>query len=182
MIRINLLPVRAIKKKRLIERQLYRIGSSFIFLFLLIGAVHYYQMNTVKALKMEIEKKEKELSVLKTKTGELTKVRDENKLIRQRLNIVKDLESNRTGPVRLFEDISRAIPEKAWLIKLVDNENQILLTGSAESDDDISTFMKNLEKLKDIKKVELEVLELALKDNYKSKSFSIKMDRLKHGT
>ena len=178
MIRINLLPVRAVKKKSLIKRQIYLAGSSFIFLFLIIAAVHYYKVNEIKGLKMIIENKEMELSILKTKTGELTKVRDENEMIRQKVDIVKQLESDKTGPVRLLEEISRAIPEKAWINKLVDSENAILLAGSASSDEDISEFMKNLEKMRGIKRVELEVAEMTEKGSIKVKSFSIKMEKI----
>ncbi|MBI5683001.1 MAG: PilN domain-containing protein [Deltaproteobacteria bacterium] len=178
MIRINLLPVRAEKKKKLAKRQIHLAGLSLIFLFLLIAAVHYYKTSEIKGLKMSIENKERDLSLLKTKTGELTKVRDENKMISQRLDVVKQLESNRTGPVRLLEEISRAISEKAWINKLSDSENTLLLTGSASSDEDISEFMKNLEKMNGINRVELEVAEMSEKGGVKVKSFSIKMDKI----
>lgn len=178
MIRINLLPVRAEKKKKLAKQQIEAAGMSFIFLLLVISAVHYYKLTEIRNLKGDIENKERELSLFKIKTGEFTKIRDENKITKQRLAVVQQLEENRTGPVKLLEEIGAAIPEKAWLNKITDGEGAVFLAGSALSDEDISQFMKNLEKVSGVRKVELEVAEVVDKGSIKVKSFSIKMEKI----
>jgi len=177
MIRINLLPFRVSKKKESIRQQLSVAGLSFILLVLAIGVVHYYKGKEIDRLNVVIADKEKELGALKVETGELTKVREENKIIKGKLDIVKQLEENKAGPLRLFEEISRAIPERAWITKLTDSETSISMTGNAMSGEDISMFMKNLEKMPGIKMVELEVAEMTEKSGIKIKSFSMKMEK-----
>lgn len=177
MIRINLLPVRAAKKKESIRQQLTIAGLSVVLLLIIIGVVNYYTAKEVGRLKVVVGDKEKELAALKAQTGELTKVREENKIVKEKLDIVKQLEDNKAGPVRLLDEIGKAIPEHAWINKLSDTETNISITGNALNDEDISQFMKNLEKMPGIKKVELEIVEMEEKGSIKTKKFSIKMEK-----
>ncbi|HBO84964.1 MAG: hypothetical protein A2073_05360 [Deltaproteobacteria bacterium GWC2_42_11] len=178
MIKINLLPVRIARKKESMRQQLSVAGLSLILLALIIGVVNYYESREIEKLNNTAADKEKELTALKAQTGELTKVREENKVIKGKLDIVRQLEDNKAGPVKLLEEIARAIPEKTWVNKLADSDTTISIAGNALSDEEISQFMRNLEKMAGIRKVELDVVEMTEKSGIKIKSFSIKMEKV----
>ncbi len=178
MIRINLLPARAAKKKESARQQLSIAGLSVVLLLIIVVVINYYKAKEIDALKVTIGNKEKELAVLKAQTGELTQVREENKVVKEKLDVVRQLEHNKAGPVRLLDEIGKAMPDKAWINKLNDTETSILMMGNALSDEDISQFMKNLENMPGIKKVELEIVEMEEKAGVKMKRFSIKVEKI----
>jgi type IV pilus assembly protein PilN len=152
MIRINLLPVRAAKKKETIRFQLTIAG---LFTFLVIAATILFYISyrkDVKVLNADIASGQAELQVLKSKIGVLSKLKGQKKVLEDKLKIVNKLEDARKGPVELFERISNSMPEKAWLISLHEKGNQLTLIGVAAYDDVIADFMRNLkaEKFKNI--------------------------------
>ncbi len=157
MIRINLLPVRAAKKKESLRFQLTVAGLITFFVVALVGIAYMSADSEVKALKSELDRNEAELRALKAKIGELAKIKEQKKVVEEKLSIIRKLDAARRGPVELLVKISNAIPERAWLNQLKDQGRQIILKGAAVSDDVVADFMRGLEKYSDLGKVELEV-------------------------
>jgi Tfp pilus assembly protein PilN len=81
----------------------------------------------------------------------------QKRIVESKLQVVRKLEAARTGPVNLFSRISDAIPKKAWLNSLVDAGTVITLNGFASTEDDVSMFLRGLEKHEELGRVELVV-------------------------
>ncbi len=157
MIRINLLPVRAAKKKESIRFQL-TVAVLITAMVVTVSSAYYLKLKSdVSMLKEDIDTMEEELRKLKRKVGELTKIKEQKKLLQNKLDVVNKLEKARTGPVAMFIQISEAIPKKVWLISLTEKGKNITLNGNAVTDEDLAEFMRRLEAVEDIKKVELVV-------------------------
>ncbi len=159
MIRINLLPVRAAKKKESIRFQL-TVAGLITFLIIALGVAFYWiSSNEASALGEDISKGEEELSELKKKIGELSRIKEQKKVLESKLRVVKKLESARTGPVELFVKISELIPQNAWLSSLVDTGPVITLQGYAATEDDVSVFLRGLERHRELGRAELVVVK-----------------------
>jgi type IV pilus assembly protein PilN len=157
MIRINLLPVRAAKKRESVRFQL-TVAGLITFFVIALGMVFYLiSSSEANALKEDIANGEAELSVLKQKIGELSKIKEQKRIVASKLQVVKKLDAARTGPVNLFSRISDAIPKNAWLNSLVDAGTVITLNGFASTEDDVSMFLRGLEKHEELGRVELVV-------------------------
>lgn len=157
MIRINLLPVRAAKKKESIRFQLTVAGLITFFVVALIGIIYMTVSSEVSGLRHDLASGEEELKELKKKIGELSRIKEQKRIVEDKLGIIKKLEADRTGPVDLFAKISEAIPERAWLDYLKDEGNLVVLKGMAITDDTVADFMRGLEKFEELGRVELEV-------------------------
>ncbi len=160
MIRINLLPVRAAKKKETIRFQLTIAG---LFTFFVIAATVLFYISyrkDVAVLKTDIEAGKAELTALKSKIGVLSKLKGQKRVLEDKLKIVNKLEEARKGPVELFERLSNSMPEKAWLTSLIEKGDTLTLTGVAAYDDIIADFMRNLKEEK-FKNIELIVAKRA---------------------
>lgn len=158
MIRINLLPVRAAKKKETIRFQLTIAG---LFTFLVIAATILFYISyrkDVKILNADIEAGKVELQALKSKIGVLSRLKGQKKVLEDKLKIVNKLEEARKGPVELFERLSNSMPEKAWLTSMTEKGNTLTLIGVAAYDDVIADFMRNLKQEK-FKNIELIVAQ-----------------------
>jgi type IV pilus assembly protein PilN len=81
MIRINLLPVRAAKKRESVRFQL-TVAGLITFFVIALGMVFYLiSSSEANALKEDIANGEAELSVLKQKIGELSKIKEQKRIV-----------------------------------------------------------------------------------------------------
>ncbi|VAV82635.1 Type IV pilus biogenesis protein PilN [hydrothermal vent metagenome] len=159
MIRINLLPVRAAKKKESLRFQL-TVGGLIIFLvFSLSIAVTLKLGSDVSLMKEDLAASQRELIQLKRKVGKLSKIKEQKRIVQSKLDVVSRLEAARKGPTLLFAKISSAIPERAWLSSMRDQGRIITLSGVASAEEDIADFMRRLQAFKDFNRVDLVVAQ-----------------------
>ena len=161
MIRINLLPIRAAKKKESVRFQLTVAGLIILSVVAIMAAVYLKFRSDISLLGADIAAAEKELEGLKVEVGELTKLKEQKRVVQSKLDVVKKLESARTGPVDLFTKVSTAIPARVWLQSLQDRGRVVSVNGYASSDEAVADFMKGLEGFSEFGKVELVVVQRA---------------------
>ena len=128
MIRINLLPFRAARKRENVKRQIIIYAASVCCALLIMGGLFF--------------KFSKDLSDLKEEEGRLN-----NELV----SYQKELEKGKTGPVLLLSDIADAVPKnKLWLTSLSEKNGNLSLNGTAMDYETVSLFMNNLENTEQI--------------------------------
>jgi type IV pilus assembly protein PilN len=179
MIRINLLPVRAAKKKESVRFQLTVAALITLFVISVVVALYFTIRGETAGLSAEIAAGEKEIEDLKLKIGELSRIKEQKKIVEEKLKIVKSLEIARTGPTNMFIRLGAAIPEKAWLTSVKDDGYSVVLKGYAETDEAVADFMRGLERFKELGRVELEVAQRMIETETKADvvSFSILLER-----
>ena len=157
MIRINLLPFRAARKKENIRKQISIYLLSLVFLFALMG-YSYFQLtmnlNGLKTKQSELNAELKKYEEILKRMAELEK---RIKEIRSKLAVIKELEANKTGPVHLLDEIAKAVPkDKLWLSSLKEARGTLTLQGTAMDNETVALFMTNLEKSEYISTVDLQ--------------------------
>ncbi len=179
MIRINLLPVRAAKRKESVRFQ-YTVAGLVTFLALAASlAVYFTARSETSVARDQIASGKQELSQLKRKIGELSKIKKQKEVVEEKLKIIRDLETARTGPVVLFRIIELSRPKKVWLKSLTDRGRIVVLEGYAENDEDMAEFMRRLARFPQIKNVELDVAKRVTEKETKAKvvNFVLKLVR-----
>jgi type IV pilus assembly protein PilN len=132
MIRINLLPFRAARKKENIRRQLMVYGLSVVLTFCIMGYTFFYLSSTLSGLKEDQKRIQDELKGYELTIKKITELEKKIKEIRAKLEVIRELEKNKTGPVHLLDEISTAVPrEKLWLSSLKESKGTLTLTGTA---------------------------------------------------
>lgn len=89
----------------------------------------------MRAKKAELEPYIKKVDDLEMRRNELAK---KNEAIEQ-------LRSQRTIPVHIMDEVSRALPDYLWLTNLTTKGSVLSIDGATLQEQAISTFMKNLE-------------------------------------
>lgn len=145
MIRINLLPHRAERRK---ARQIQFIALGVISLVLgalLVGMVE-------AAISTEISYQERRNKYLKDQTlildkqiEEINKLREQTQSLLARKNVVESLQSTRSDVVHLLDQMLRILPEGVWLKSLKQAGNSINLAGFAQSSARVATLMRAIE-------------------------------------
>ncbi len=168
MIRINLLPFRAARKKENIRRQISVFALSVVCLALLMGFVFLNLSRTVAALEADMSSKKKELATYAETTKKIEVLKKKIAEVRAKLNVIKELESKKTGPVLLLDELAMAVPkEKLWLTALDEKKGILTLNGTAMDNDTVALFMTNLEIAKHIVSVDLQTAKLKNLPKYK---------------
>jgi type IV pilus assembly protein PilN len=168
MIRINLLPFRAARKKENIRRQISVYILSVVCLVLLLGLFFLNLNRKVTALKEDRIAKKKELATYAETTKKINELKKKIAEIRAKLDVIKDLESKKIGPVLLLDELTMAVPkEKLWLTSLDESKGILTLRGTAMDNDTVALFMTNLERSKQILSVDLKSTKLKNLTQYK---------------
>ncbi len=145
MIRINLLPHRAEKRR---AQQMQFIVFSVVSLVLgalVVGFVHVaistqisYQERRNTYLKQEIGGLDKQIEQIK-------KLREQTQSLLARKNVVENLQSNRSDVVHLLDQMLRILPDGVYLKSIKQSGYKINLIGYAQSNARISTLMRSIE-------------------------------------
>jgi len=168
MIRINLLPFRAARKKENIRRQLMIYGLSVVFLLCIMGWGFIHLTTTLSDLKTEEETKQKELKSFEVTIKKIAELEKKIKEIRAKLEVIRKLERDKTGPVHLLDEIAMAVPkEKLWLTSMKETKGNLVLTGTAMDNETVALFMTNLEKSDYISGVDLQSAKQKIIPEYK---------------
>ncbi|HEX9206099.1 MAG TPA: PilN domain-containing protein [Candidatus Deferrimicrobiaceae bacterium] len=142
MIRINL--VRGKRKKR------RELNVDFAFLLVpvlfLAGTVYFHTTVTgkISRLNSDIQKANADIEQLKKEIGEVEKFKARKAELQKKVDIISNLQTGRIGPVRYFEAISAAIPEKCWIDSLSIQPGKVTLSGVALNNHTIANFMTAL--------------------------------------
>ena len=145
MARINLLPWREkLRKQRLREFGVMVLGA-LVLTFSGLGYWHFYneglidtQRDRNRFLEREIAKVDKEIAEIR----ELERTRQ--KLI-ARMKVIEDLQVSRPQIVHMFDELVTVVPDGAFLTKATQRGNKLTLSGLAQSNARVSTYMRNIE-------------------------------------
>ena len=181
MIRINLLPVRAAKRKEQGRIQLV------VGVFVLIAAIagNYVWASQVEAelerTDREVQKVKAEIKELEKIIGEVQDIEKRQKDLQQKLDVLEKLRKGKTGPVKVMDALADATPKDLWLEKFEEKNGSFVMEGQALSHEELAQFISALKNspfftdiqlkkadLKDRKDVDTQVVEFKLsgKVNY----------------
>ncbi len=144
MIRVNLLPHREEKRKR--RQQQFGILAAIAAVFSIVVAAGVWvvldrqeedQHAQVNYMKGEIDKLDKQIE-------EIRKIREETASLLAKKQVVEGLQSNRSEPVQLLDQLLRQLPEGVYLKQVKQTGAKVNIMGYAQSNARVSTLMRNL--------------------------------------
>ena len=149
MIKINLLEVE--KERRVKAASPGGVPTALLALVILgvaIAAFIFYYLakqKQISDLEDDIAKKriqKKELEPYIKRVEELDQRRQE---LAQKNHAIELLRSQRTIPVHIMDEVSRALPDYLWITNLQLQGEQLSIEGATLQEQAIPTFMKNLD-------------------------------------
>lgn len=107
-------------------------------------------------LDREIKKKDREIAAAQREVDELAQVIKEveeykakKTELERKITVINDLKANQRGPVRIMDEVSRALPELLWLSRLNVTAATISLQGTAFNMSAVANFLDNLDKVEE---------------------------------
>lgn len=86
-----------------------------------------------------------EIAALDRKIEEINKLKERKQALIARMEIIQQLQQDRTQIVHVFDDLVRKLPKGVYLTGLAKKNKQITLKGMAQSNARVSHLMNNLD-------------------------------------
>ncbi|MDO4904187.1 MAG: PilN domain-containing protein [Lautropia sp.] len=144
MIRINLLPHREQKRER---RKRDFVGSMVMSAMVGGGLVFLGGMVINQQIENQQERNaliERENANLDVQIAEIKDLEAAIASLKARQVAVEDLQSDRTMPVHLFDELVKLIPEGVFLDSLEQRDLTVSLVGKAQSNERVAELLRNL--------------------------------------
>jgi type IV pilus assembly protein PilN len=177
MIHINLLPVRQLKKQALLRQQLYIFGAIIAVVSMGVGIVWMLDRRAIVQLEAEQAMLRADLERLKPIVDEVNTLERREKLLNTRIETIQRLRSNQRGPVRVLDELSRNLPEQAWLETIDESAGMYKVAGYALTNFAVADLLRNLQRSKEFIGVDLVSSEQVVIAKRDVKKFIIQFQR-----
>jgi type IV pilus assembly protein PilN len=153
MIRINLLaPERAVTKKKAVgagvtTAQRLTIGAALILLstVAIVGWWFWSLRQQSNRLDADIVRAETEANQLRSVLSSVQKFETRKAQLQQRVTLIEQLRRGQQGPVHILDEVSKALPDRMWLIAMQQRGTEFTISGQTTSLSGVSDFVANLE-------------------------------------
>jgi type IV pilus assembly protein PilN len=145
MIRINLLPHRAEKRKQR-RTQFYVLSVAMLVLGALIGMlVHSVYAGYIDRQEARNAFLKAEITKLDQQIAEIRRLKEQIDALLARKQVIEELQSTRAESVHLLNELAAGVPDGVYLKSVKQAGSRITLVGYAQSNARVSHLMRNLE-------------------------------------
>lgn len=153
MIKINLL-VEA-RAEKVAKAPLISFGAANLNNYILLGVlilglgyvgITYWRLSSkLSAVTAEVEVNQREYDRLKPIIEEVEAYKKRNAELKHKIEVIEQLKANQRGPVRLMDEVSKALPDLLWLTRMEVSGNAVSIQGQALNENAVANFISNLD-------------------------------------
>jgi type IV pilus assembly protein PilN len=177
MIKINLLPREERRRRAPVNTTIILAIVAAAIGFLAMGYGWFWLNGEVNRLQADIQRTQAELRRFEELAKQVDKFQAEKKRLEEKLKIIQALMVAQGGPVRVLDEVSKALPNEVWLTAFTRTGKKLDISGIAYSNFNVATFMTNLGNASTlISNVDLVVSEKAVVEQVPVERFTITME------
>ena len=174
MVRINLLPVREIKRRARAKREITLFALAMVGLLVLLGAIGFLQASKAKQLQLDLTKTRQEKQRYTKVLNQIKKLEKDKKTLEKKIDIIHRLKAESSLTVHILDEIANRTPSKRiWLTSLNQKGSTLTLKGMALDNRTIASYMEDLKESPYIKYVNLTSSSLKQYAGRNLKAFSL---------
>ena len=173
--RINLLPWREIRRREQ-DRQLLSISiGTWILMGLVVFYAQWYMSDTIDHQNTRNNFVKNEIAKLEKQIEEIEELQKRKEALVARMEIIQQLQRDRTQIVHVFDDLVRKLPKGVYFTSLTKKKNAINLNGFAQSNARVSALMNNLDSSEWFTNPSLDVINVTPQGGTRISKFSVKV-------
>ena len=177
MIRINLLPIRQIKKRQRLKTEIVAFVASLVVVLVILAGLEFYLGNQISALTGQIATLEQKKKSYQPILNEINKLQKDREALEKKLEVVNNLKTESLLTVRILDEVaSRTITNRLWLTSLQQTGARLQLQGVALDNETIAQFMRQLEASEYFRSTDLASSSQAVITGQKLTSFSLSLN------
>lgn len=182
MPRINLLPWREqLREKR--QRQFISVGvGAAVLMGLLIVLAHIEVTNMTDNQNARNRFLEETISAVEKEIQEIKTLQEDKKALLARMEVIQQLQRSRPEIVHIFEEIANATPKGVYLLNASRKSDLLEIEGVADSNDNVSSFMRQLNASAWLTNPRLEVIDSSKKEFPDSSWFKLTVKQAEQKT
>ncbi len=165
MAKINLLPWRETERKDKQQEFFVMLGAGAAIAALAVLLVHFQVENMIDGQERRNEFLKNEIVILDDKIKEIQKLDATRRALIDRMEVIQNLQATRPGIVHLFDEIVKTLPNSVHLTELAQSSENINISGRAESNARVSSYMRNIEESEWMTKPKLSFIETDQTEN-----------------
>jgi len=178
MIRINLLPVRQLKKRQRIKSEIFVFSAALCLVLAILGGAGLILGQKITNLKDELVTLEQKKKSYTPILNQITKLQKDKKTLENKLTAIKQLQAGSQLAVRVLDEVAKQTPtDRMWLTSLSQSGDKLNLSGIALDNETIAQYMNALDNSPYLAKTDLSISQqnttIAAK---KLKSFSLSIN------
>lgn len=145
MLKINLLPVRQLKKRAKARNQLTGMLLLFILVLASLGVVGYLQAQKIGQLEGNISTLTKAKDSYSPTLKKIDKLKKDKEELARKTEIIKKLKTDSSLTVRVLDEVANIVDnQRMWLDSLNQQGGNLRLSGVALDNQTVAQFMDNL--------------------------------------
>jgi type IV pilus assembly protein PilN len=171
--RINLLPWREMQRKEQ-DRQLLTIAvGAWILMGVIIFYAHMHVTGLIENQNKRNEFLDQEIAKVDKEIKEIAEIKKQRADLIARMNVIYQLQSDRSRVVHVFDEFARRLPDGVYLSSLKHIGPMTTLQGTAQSNARVSALMRNLASSDWFAEPELEVVNVSAQGSDRVSVFSM---------
>jgi type IV pilus assembly protein PilN len=160
MIRINLLPFRAARKKENIRRQVSIFLLSLAFMLIILFYFNFSLSSKIGNLNTKIKETQTELDKYAKINKEIEEIKKKLDNLKKKMAVMDTLEANRFAPIRLMDTMTQVVvPKRMWFTNMQYKGEKFSINGVALDNTTVADFMIRLENSGLFNEVDLKTLK-----------------------
>ena len=178
MAKINLLPWRDELRKEL-QQQFYATIGAFIVITLCVwGAIHFINTQRIEYQQTRNQFLNEQIANLDKKIEEIKRLEKEKQRLKARIDAIEQLQGNRPLIVRLFDELVTSLPEGVSIVTVKQKGKAITISGVAQSNARVSSFMRKLEDSDWLGDPHLDVIQAKDDEGQRLSNFTMRFNQV----
>jgi type IV pilus assembly protein PilN len=178
MSKINLLPWR--EKERTQKQQDFfaLVGITVMIALGIWGITHYFYVQKINYQNSRNGYIESETVKLDEKIKEIEELEREKQRLLDRMRAIEQLQGNRPLIVRLFDELITSLPEGVTVNSIAQSGEIITISGEAQSNARVSSFMRNLDSNAWLTNPDLQVIQATDANGIRVSGFTLRFQQV----
>jgi len=178
MIRINLLPFRAARRKENVRRQISILSLSLVLVAI---GLFYYQLtlgSKIDLLNTQADGVKQALKKNLKAAKEVDEIRKALDLLKIKMDGIETIKKRRREPIQLLDAMTEVVlSERMWFLELTSDNERVGIKGVALDQKTVADFMTRLESTKLFTGVNLSTLKHVQLEGLGLKKFDIRCEK-----
>ncbi len=174
MLKINLLPVRQLKKRAKAKKQFLGMLVLFAIVLSSLAATAVLQNQKINNLESDISALNKKKESYTPTLNKISKLKKDREELARKTEIINKLKTDSSLTVRVLDEVATKVDkQRMWLESLQQQDTNLSLSGVALDNQTIAQFMDNLKESPFVKDVTLTNSSLKVISGRNLKSFDL---------
>lgn len=179
--RINLIPWRELRRREQDRQLLSASVGTWILMGLIVFYAQWHMADQIQHQKDRNTFVKSEISKLEKQIAEIEELKKQREALLARMEIIQQLQRDRTQIVHVFDDLVRKLPKGVYFTQLEKRGQGITVKGVAQSNARVSALMQNLDSSEWFTNPNLDIINVAAQGGSRRSSFTLKVTQQTKG-